>query len=80
MVPETVSESITVGVSNIIETPPSLTLPPLISVVENTSVVTQASATDPEGSTHTYALSGTDARARFMYLQLAWFLLEQCRI
>jgi len=58
---ETVSESVTVGVSNIIETPPSLTLPSTISVAENTSVVAQASATDPEGSAVTYALSGTDA-------------------
>jgi len=39
---ETVSESITVGVSNLIETPPSLTLPSTISVAENTSVVAQA--------------------------------------
>ena len=58
---ETVSESITIGVSNLIETPPSLTLPSTISVAENTSVVAQASATDPEGSAVTYALSGTDA-------------------
>jgi hypothetical protein len=47
---ETVSESITIGVSNLVETPPSLTLPTTISVAENTSVVAQASATDPEGS------------------------------
>ena len=58
---ESVSESITIGVSNLIETPPSLTLPSTISVAENTSVVAQASATDPEGSALTYALSGTDA-------------------
>ena len=58
---ETVSESITVDVTNIIETPPSLTLPSVINVAENTAVVTLASAIDPEGSTLTYALSGTDA-------------------
>ena len=58
---ETVSESITVGVSNLIETPPSLTLPSTISIAENTSVVAQASARDPEGSAVTYALSGSDA-------------------
>ena len=44
-----------------IDTPPSLTLASTISVVENTTVVTQASVTDPEGSALSYALSGTDA-------------------
>ena len=58
---DTVSKSITVDVTNVIDTPPSLTLASTISVVENTTVVTQASATDPEGSALSYSLSGTDA-------------------
>ena len=57
----TVSENVTVDVSNVVETPPSLTVPSEIRVAENTSIVAQASATDPEGSAVTYALSGTDA-------------------
>ena len=57
----TVSENVTVDVSNVVETPPSLALPSTIRVAENTSVVAQASAVDPEGSAVTYALSGTDA-------------------
>ena len=49
------------SVINAIESPPSLSLPTTVNVAENSSVVTQAVATDPEGSALTYKLSGTDA-------------------
>ena len=63
---ETVSEDVTVVITNVIETAPTLTLPATISIAENTSIVTQAVATDLEGSAITYALSGTDAATFYL--------------
>ena len=56
-----ISKDVTVSVINAIESPPSLSLPTTVNVAENSSVVTQAVGTDPEGSALTYKLSGTDA-------------------
>ncbi len=58
---ETISKDLTLALTNVIESPPSLSLPTTVNVAENSSVVTQAVATDPEGSALTYQLSGTDA-------------------
>lgn len=63
---ETVSEDVTVVITNVIETAPTLTLPATISIAENTSIVTQAVAADSEGSAITYALSGTDAATFYL--------------
>ena len=63
---ETVSEDLTIAITNIIETAPALTLPATISIAENTSIVTQAVATDSEGSAITYALSGADAATFYL--------------
>jgi hypothetical protein len=63
---ETVSEDVTVVITNVIETAPTLTLPATISIAENTSIVTQAVATDLEGSALTYALSGADAATFYL--------------
>ena len=63
---ETVSEDFTLAITNVIETAPALTLPATISIAENTSIVTQAVATDPEGSAMTYALSGADAATFYL--------------
>ena len=63
---ETVSEDVTVVITNVIETAPTLTLPATISIAENTSIVTQAVATDLEGSAITYALSGADAATFYL--------------
>ena len=63
---ETVSEDVTVVITNVIETAPTLTLPATISIAENTSIVTQAVATDSEGSALTYALSGADAATFYL--------------
>ncbi len=43
-----------------------MTLPATISIAENTSIVTQAVATDSEGSAITYALSGADAATFYL--------------
>lgn len=58
---QSVTKELTVALTNVIESPPSLSLPTTVNVAENSSVVTQAVATDPEGSALTYKLSGTDA-------------------
>jgi len=58
---QTVSQDFTLAITNIIETTPTLILPATISIAENNSIVTQAVATDPEGSAITYALSGADS-------------------
>ena len=63
---ETVSEDLTIAITNVIETAPALTLPATISIAENTSIVTQAVATDLEGSALTYALSGADAATFYL--------------
>ena len=63
---ETVSQDFTLAITNVIETAPTLTLPATISIAENTSIVTQAVATDPEGSAITYALSGADAATFYL--------------
>ncbi|MDB2596478.1 Ig-like domain-containing protein [Pseudomonadales bacterium] len=63
---ETVSEDLTIAITNVIETAPALTLPATISIAENTSIVTQAVATDSEGSAITYALSGADAATFYL--------------
>jgi len=63
---ETVSEDVTIAITNVIETAPALTLPATISIAENTSIVTQAVATDSEGSAITYALSGADAATFYL--------------
>jgi len=63
---ETVSQDFTLAITNVIETAPTLTLPATISIAENTSIVTQAVATDSEGSAITYALSGADAATFYL--------------
>ena len=60
------SEDLTIAITNVIETAPALTLPATISIAENTSIVTQAVATDSEGSAITYALSGADAATFYL--------------
>ena len=63
---ETVSQDLILAITNVIETAPTLTLPATISIAENTSIVTQAIATDSEGSALTYALSGADAATFYL--------------
>ncbi|KEF41705.1 MAG: hypothetical protein ER33_10100 [Cyanobium sp. CACIAM 14] len=59
-----VNQALSVSVTNVNEAPINTT-PQVVSVAENTSVVTKVCGSDPEGATLTYAINGGADASRF---------------